>query len=212
MAQDDAVDPAGAPPGRTRQVLVALALVVLVVAAAAGAAAAEYRLRRPAVYGSSAVLLIDQEPALSQAASDGVFLKLSRLRAKYVGLVRTAAFADPVAQQAGLSSAAVQSALSATADPTSLLLTLTARGSRADQARELAQVAAEQLSRALALQQASVGIPTSSRVTLTVVTPAGPALHLAPDRRRAELLGLVVAVGLAVPGLLGVDVLRRRRR
>lgn len=187
-------------------------LAVLVVALIAGGATTGYELSRPATYTSSAVLLIDQEPAIVASGDEGIIGKLQALRYKYVGLVGTVTFAQPVAQQTGLPEALVHSALSASADPNTLLLSVTATTHLAREAPLIAQAGAEALVTYLRHEQQGLGVKRQDQVTLSVVSPASAAQQIAPHKRKAALIGLGVLVGVAVIGALLVDLVRPHRR
>lgn len=186
-------------------------LAVLVVAIIAGGATTGYELSRPATYTSSAVLLIDQEPAIVASGSEGVIGKLQALRYKYVGIVTTVAFAQPVAQQTGLPESLVHASLSASADPNTLLLSVTATTHVAREAPLIAQTGAQALVSYLRNEQKGLGVKPQDEVTLSVVSPASAAQQIAPHKRKAALIGLGVLVGVVVIGALLVDLVRPRR-
>lgn len=186
-------------------------LMVLVVALLAGAATSVYELTRPAVYTSNAVLLIDQEPAIVASGGEGIIGKLQALRYKYVGIVGTMTFARPVAQQTGLPEALVHSALSASADANTLLISVTASTHTAHDASLIAQAAAGELVSYLHNEQQSIGVKPQDQVTLTVVSPASAPQQISPHKRRGAFIGLGVFAGVLVIGALLVDLVRPRR-
>lgn len=192
--------------------LVALMLIAIALGLLVGGYTAYYQASRPAVYSSSAALLIDQEPAVFSTDSEGVLAKLARLRTKYVSLVGTTTFDKPVGDSAGLSVPQVHGALSATADPTTLLIVITAKLHEPGEAQQLAQSAAQYLSQYLDEEQTTAGISKKDRVTLTIVTPAQPGTKVAPSNKKALLEGVVVFAVITVAGALGADLLRRRRK
>jgi capsular polysaccharide biosynthesis protein len=199
-------------PVRRRPVLVAaLLLVVALLAIAGGFGAAAYNESRPKVFVASVVLIIDQEPALTQARDDGIISKLLRLRLKYADIVTTTSFADPLAAQLALSPATVHGALSAVAPPGSLLMTLSARADDPGVARTIATGAGTSLHDTLQRQQESLGVKPIDQVTLTVVTPARNGQQTAPRRSRSALLGVGVAVTILLLGVVLLDAARRRR-
>jgi capsular polysaccharide biosynthesis protein len=189
-----------------------LALISLAVGVLVGGFTAYYEYTRPATYQSTAVMLIDQASDLSTGADVGVVDKLSKLRIKYVGIVRTQVFADPVATAVGLPEPQVRHALRAAIDPNSLLMTVSAITRNRQQSQTIAEEAGKQLVSYVQHEQDVVRVPDASRVTFTVVTPAGTAVRITPDRRRAELVGLFVFLAITIAGLLGADLLRRSRR
>lgn len=192
-----------------------LAVFVLIALAAsllAGGFTSYYEYTRPSVYQSSATLLIDQVPAIAASGDDGVLAKLSRLRFKYLGIATTEAFAAPVAQQAGLPVGVVHAALVPSADATSLLLTLSARTGIPTRSRLIAQVAAEQMVTYVQTEQVSAHIPAAQQVTFTIVSPAGPSARVAPNHKRAELVGVLVFLAVFVAALLAASLFRSERR
>ncbi|MGB8649165.1 MAG: hypothetical protein WCD35_00750 [Mycobacteriales bacterium] len=193
---------------RPRNVLVAgLVLGVLL-----GGIGAGYVLSRHAVYRSSAVLMLDQEPALAKSENDALLSKLVRLRLKYVDIVSTTVFADPVAKALGRPVGEVHGALSATAAPTSLLLTIQAQAGSADAAREIAQGAADELVTYLQDEEVAARIPEDNRVTLTVVSAAPQGTKASPSGRRALLAAVFLFAVVAAAGALAADALRRKDR
>ena len=191
--------------------IAALLLAVLVCAILAGAYVAYYQTNRPAVYRSTATLLIDQPPALFATGNEGVIGKLAELRIKYTSLVPSHEFAVPVAQQAGLPLGKVQGSMSAVADLNTLLITLSAQSSSPTNARTIAQTAATYLSHYIANEQSALGVKTKDQVTLTVVTPAGAGIKQGPSNRKAVLEGAAAFAGVAVVGVFIADLARRRR-
>jgi capsular polysaccharide biosynthesis protein len=202
------------PGRRRRRIAGGLLLVILAVSlgAVAGAFVAYYQYTRPALYRSTAVLLIDEERAIAASPNEGVLAKLSRLRAKYAGIVGTTVFATAVAERTGLPPSAVNGSLIAGVDPTSLLLRISAGSRSRDRAHLLAQSAAEELVSYVDNEQSSADIPPELRVSFTIVSPAAGAVQVAPNHRRAELVGVFVFAVITVAGLLGADFLRRYRR
>lgn len=194
---------AGRPGGHL--VLVAVAIAVLV-----GAAAALYEATRPATYRSTAVLLIDQPGVVASSQDDGIITKLSRLRVRYVDIVGTTAFEQPLAQQVALPLSEVHSAVQATYDLQSLLVRIIVTLPRAEDARRVAQAAAQLLVGYTQQEQSSAGIPDKERVTFTIVSPADTVDQVTPDRGRAILIGAVVFAGLGVAGVLGAEMVRRQ--
>lgn len=198
------------PPSRIGTVL-ALLLVILI-AAGAGLGAAYVMHKRPAAYRSSAALLIDQEPGLTLSPNDGVISKLIRLRLKYVDIAQTTTFSDAVAATTGLAPGRVHADISASAAPASLLLQVIATDRDSDVAQRLAQSASEALRDQLTIEQTAIGIRPGARVTLTILSPARPAVRTSPSSARVRLVGVVVGGGVLLAGLVLLDVLRRRRR
>lgn len=177
-----------------------------------GGLGAGFVLSRPPVYRSSAVLLLDQEPALAKSENDALLSKLVRLRLKYVDIVSTTVFASSVASSLGRPVREVHAALSANATPLSLLLTVQAQTSSADGAREIAQGAADGLVRYLQDEEVAASIPPDNRVTFTVVSAAPQGAKASPSGRRALLAAVFLFAVAAAAGALAADALRRKDR
>src|SRR3954454_22429394 len=95
----------GRPPRRrhiSRRYLATVFAGSLVVATLVGLVAAYATSKAAPRYQSLALVEIDQPRAIAVSPDDGVVAKLSRLRYKYSGLMRTDTFAAPVAQKRGL--------------------------------------------------------------------------------------------------------------
>lgn len=202
------------PVARPRNRLLAVVAVLLLLALAVGAGigAGLVQSRRPDSFRSQAVLLLDQEPALTASPSDGLINKLVRLRLKYVDIVQTTTFSDTVATTLSLGPGRVHSALSAVALPASLLVRVSAQDRDAAVAQRIAQTAAESLRDTLSNSQNALSIKPGQQVTLTVVTPARLGTRTTPAEGRVRLIGGVVGGGVLLAGLVVLDVLRRRRR
>jgi hypothetical protein len=201
---------APAPQRRSRAGGIVFAALSLILALAAGFAAAAWNESKPHVYQSSAALLIDQGAALTFARDEGLVTKLGALRYKYADQVTTTTFAGVVAGKTGMRPGLVHSALSAQVPLRSLLLNVTARSTDQSQPQRIAQAAAQQLSQDLDNEQRVAGVAPKARVTLTLVSPAQPAVHISPSRRRSQQL----AAGAFGAVLLGAALLRdlTRRR
>jgi capsular polysaccharide biosynthesis protein len=187
-------------------VLIASGLVVGLIVGAVAAYAVH---QGTPTYQSQALLEIDQAHALANSPDDGVVAKLSRLRYKYAGLIRTQVFATPVASGLGLPPGAVVGALYAGVDPNSLLLAIGARSSDRARAESIAGAAAQGLVDYARSEQTAAQIPAALQVTFSIVTPAGPAAKVSPTRRRVELVGLGAFLFVAA-GTVGFGYLWRR--
>jgi capsular polysaccharide biosynthesis protein len=200
------------PEVRQRRWLPGVIIVLtLLLAGAGGAGAAAYNESRAKVYRSTAVMFIDQEPALTQSRNDGLLSKLVRLRLKYADIVTTTVFSDPLADTLSLPPGQVHAALSAVAPPSSMLMSITATTGDPAQAERIATAAAQSLHDNLQQQQTALDVPESQQVTLNVVTPARPGVKTSPRRSRSLLLGIGVAVAILVVGGVLADATRRRR-
>jgi capsular polysaccharide biosynthesis protein len=166
---------------------------------AAGLGAVAVSAQTP-TYFSEAALLIDQPRAIAESPNEGIVVKLSRLRAKYTGLVGTSRIAGPVAQALDLPERSVANALVATADPLSLLLTVSARTSDAALSRRIAQAAAERLAEYVREEQEADKIPPAQRFSLFIVDAASPPLRISPTGQRRKAVAAVaglMAIGAA---------------
>lgn len=188
--------------------VLALALVAAVLAAGVGILAVDLR---PAAYVANAAAALDQPLTLSQSQDAGVVDKLSRLRLKYAGLVRSDDVVVPVAQSLGLSRGAVAGAVVTRQDPDSLVLFVGARAATAKRSMQIANALTAELQRYITREQSGNGIVPKDRISLRVLVPARFALQVAPTRRQKTIGG----VGAAVVGALlvvGLAELPRRRR
>ncbi len=203
---------AATPQGRQwwQSAWLMLAVISLAVGMLAGAAVALYAHSRTPTYESSAVLLIDQQPAVFQTGDEGLLGKLSRLRYKYVGLVHTEAFARPVADDAGLPLPVVQGGLFATANPDNLLIVVTASLHDAADARQVAQLAADHLVDYIENEQFDAKVPANEQVSLSVVNAATPPVQTEPSTKKVVLEALITFLAITVAGAVGADLLRRR--
>lgn len=182
----------------------------LVLGVIAGAIGGAIVVSQTPIYRSTAVLMLDQEPALAKSGDDALLTKLVRLRLKYVGIVSTEVFAAPVAQAVGRPVGQVHAALSAAAPTNSLLIDVNAQIGSSDGAREIAQAGAAGLISYLQREETAARIPPDNQVQLSVVTPASPGAKASPSRKRALLVGLIAFVIVAAAGAVGADALRRR--
>ena len=160
-------------------------------------------------YQSQALLEIDQARAVAVSPDDGIVAKLSRLRYKYAGLVRTQVFYGPLADSTGLPLGTVASSVYAVVDPSSLLIGLGARGSNAAQAKTIAAAAADHLVSYAKNEQDGENVPKDAQVTFAIVTPAGNAVKISPSDRRVALVG-AGTFAFVVLGTLGFGYLWRR--
>jgi capsular polysaccharide biosynthesis protein len=198
-------------PGPSRTIAATLVLTA-VVAVVLGGLVTLYAATRPASYRSVSVLEIDQVNAIAGSGDEGVLAKLGRLRYKYAGIVTTDAFAAPVAQQAGLATPAVHGALFASVDPTSLLMSVGAISGSPGEAQRISQIAATQLVTYVGREQTTARIPSNQQVTFTVLSQASQGVRVAPNRKRALLVGALTALAVVVVGAVVADLLHRRRR
>jgi capsular polysaccharide biosynthesis protein len=185
--------------GLKPRLAVVLGLIVAVLLAVAGARSVT---GTPTTWSSTAVMLIDDEPALATAGDDGQLLKLDELRLKYAALAGTNLIAQPVATQLHLSVGDVLGSVTTLVPDESLLMDVTATWSTPQVAQRLAQSTAEEVSSFVKYEVAVYNIPTADRYTFKVIDPASPATAHGPSHADA----LTLAVGLAVGGFAVVFV------
>ena len=169
-------------------------------------------LTRPAEYASHATLLIDQPRALAASGSEGLVVKLSRLRVKYADMASADVVVNPVAKEVGVEPADVRRETFAFVPPQTLTVVVTAQSGDAERARQLSQVLADELSDFTAAEQEGLDIPEDQQVTLSVIDEATRGSKIAPTNRRALSVAVVafVLAGLAVA--VGIPLLRDSRR
>jgi hypothetical protein len=192
----------------SERALIRIVAAVVVGALFAGLGAAVVG-RSSTAHESRAVLAIDQGRALAAAQSDGIVLKLSRLRSKYTGLVQTDVIAGPAATKAGTTTGAIRSAVRATADPNNLLVVVTARtGAGGDTAQRYAGAVAQTVVDYVQTEQEGLGVPPEQRFTFQVVVPATKPETTGGGGRRRLAVGLLaglIGFGLAWAGASFVD-------
>lgn len=192
----------------TRSSLAAITVVVAVLGGAVGDVAVELR---PDVYAAQTAVTLDQPLTISQSQDAGVVDKLSRLRLKYAGVLRSDEVVGAVATSTGQSAGTVRGALFTGQDPASLLLFIGARAGSPRLALRLANAYAQQLQQFVQHEQTSNAIAPRDRLTLDILVPARYAAHVSPTRRQ-RLVGAVGAAVVAALLVLGLAALPRRRR
>jgi capsular polysaccharide biosynthesis protein len=172
---------------------IVLGLIVALVVAAAGGLSV---MKGPTTYSSTAVMLIDDPPALATAGDDGVLLKLDALRLKYQALVSTDLIAQPVAAELHMPVGDVLGSVSAVVPYQSLLMDVTGTWSTPAIAQSLAQATANEVTKFVKYESDVYNIPANDRYTFIVIDPATSATASKPSHAHA----LTLAVGLAVAG------------
>jgi capsular polysaccharide biosynthesis protein len=186
-------------------------LLTAVVGIAVGVIAASLTGSRAPTYASTAKLLINQPQALSLADSDGVVLKLSRLRLKYIGLVGTPVIDNPVAAQLKRSPAELGGLLDAVAPTQNLNINVIGISANPQTAQQLAQAAAQQLAAYATREQITDGIAPKERFTLTMIAPADSATKAAGSHARPIFVGFSAGLLAAAAVAAGLYLQRRRR-
>jgi len=167
------------------------AVVLAILAAAGGAAIA---MKRPAVYSSHASLLIDQPKLVADSKDQGPLLKLSTLRIKYAGLATTPAIAGPAAASLGLTESQVAAAVTATANPASLLLTVTTQSATPGDAQRIANAVGQSIINYVNNEQQTIGVAPTDRYGFVVVQPAVAAAKVQPTASRAAQAAVALGV------------------
>ncbi len=179
--------------GMTPRLAVVLGLIVAALLSLTGAWSV---MRAQTTWRSTAVMLIDDPPALATAGDDGQLLKLDGLRLKYAALVSTDLFAQPVATQLHLPVGDVLGSVTAIVPNESLLMDVTATWSTPRVAQRLAQSMAGEVNSFVTYESEAYNIPNVDRYTFIVIDPATAATADRPSHAHA----LTLAVGLAVAG------------
>lgn len=187
---------------------VVLGLIVAVLLAVTGVWSTT---RAPTTWSSTAVMLIDDEPALATAGDDGQLLKLDELRLKYAALASTDLIAQPVATQLHLSLGDVLGSVTAIVPEESLIMDVTATWSTPQVAQSLAQSTAAAISKFVNYEVAVYNIPTADRYTFKVIDPASAATAHGPSNANALTLGVGLAVGGFAVVFVATQLWRNRR-
>jgi uncharacterized protein involved in exopolysaccharide biosynthesis len=196
-------------PRPTARFWIGLVAAALAIGVIVGGIAAYAVHRSTPTYQSQALLEIDQARALAISPDDGIVAKLSRLRYKYAGLVRTQDFAGPLAEKIDKDPNAVRASVYAIVDPASLLMAVGARGSNAQLTQQLATAASNHLVDYARTEQNDEKIPSEQQVTFAVVSPAGTPEKIAPSDHRVALVGVGAFLFVAL-GTMGFGYLWRR--
>ncbi len=194
--------------GRKPRLAIVLGLIVAALLSVTGARSV---LGAPTTWSSTAVMLIDDPPALATAGDDGQLLKLDELRTKYAALAGTFLIAQPVATQLHLSLGDVLGSVTATVPSESLLMDVTATSSTPRVSQRLAQTTAEQVSKFVKYEVAVYNIPKVDRYTFKVIDPATAATAHKPSGADALTLAVGLAVGGFAVAFVATQLWRQRR-
>jgi capsular polysaccharide biosynthesis protein len=184
----------------------AVAVGLALVAAIAGFG---YAGTREPSYVASAATLLDQPLVLGASRDAGVVDKLSRLRLKYAGILRSDDVLVPVAQELDEEQGDLFESIVTGNDPASLLLFVGARDSTPEGAIRRANALATGLSAYVDREQATLA--PRDRVKLKVVAPAREEVQLLPTPRQQLVAGLGSGLVVLVIALGAGELLRRRR-
>lgn len=177
--------------------------VVIASVAIAVALAAAFTWQATPLYSSTASIFVSTNPSDSAAAYQGNLFATQRV-SSYAELVGKRKLADQVADDlgGGISSAQLQSEVSTSVNPDTVILDITATDPDPVMARDIAQAYAEALSREVATLETPQGknnalvqasIVDNARVSTAAVSPQ-PTRNIG----LALVLGLLVGLGLAV--------------
>lgn len=194
--------------GTKPRLAVVLGLVVAALLAVTGARSV---LSTQTTWSSTAVMLINDTPALATAGDDGQLLKLDELRLKYQALISTNAIAQPVAKKLHLPVGAVLGSVSATVPFESLLMDVTGTWSTPQVAQRLAESTAEEVTKFVNYEASAYNIPTVDRFTFVVIDPAPAATTHRPSKAHAVTLGVGLALAGFVVAFLATQFWRHRR-
>lgn len=195
---------------RFRLEIVSLLTAVLL-AVTAGAVAFVAVAHRDQTYLASTATLLDQPTAIARSQNPGVIDKLSRLRFKYAGILRSDSVVDPVAAKLNMNRGAVAGSIVSRGDTGSLLLFVGARATTRQKAVQLSNELARQLAAYIAKEQSEAAIPPIDRVSLRVVAPARGAALVSPTTRQRYVATAGAIVVVLVLSLGVADLVRRRR-
>lgn len=168
--------------------------------------------RSSPTYVAQAGTMLDQPLTLAQVQDAGVVEKLSRLRLKYAGILRSDKVVEQAAEAVGRSRDDVADTVFARLDGNSLLLYVGATSDDEEEAVALANALASALRDYVTAEQRNALIAASDRISLDVVQPAHDATPVLPTARQKLVAGF--SSGLVAFVVLGgvLDVVRRRRR
>lgn len=190
--------------------LTALVAAVLI-SVSAGAIAYLVVAQRTPTYLAVTGTLLDQPKAIARSQDAGVIDKLSRLRFKYAGILRSDSVVDPVAARLHLSRGAVAASIVSKGDTGSLLLFVGAQAASSDGAVQLSNQLSQQLAAFIVKEQHDNAIAPIDQVSLEIVAPARGATMVAPTTRQRYLTTVGAALATLVVALGVADLLRRRR-
>ena len=203
-----AVRPRGRAALRAYSTLMWAVLAGLVVA---GATAALVR-NEDSEYVSTAVLQIDQ-PGLFRTESEGLIVKLSRLRVRYRDLMMTETIITPAARRLKVRGGVVRSALTVSVPRDALTLFVTAKTEDPELSKRIAQTVAAEVGRQAEAEQKAAKVPANDQVALKVIDKADTTSRIQPSLTRAlvtAVLAGALAFGAVYLALLVVAGLRSR--
>lgn len=194
--------------------ILVLSIANLLVAVAIGLLAAGLGyanvMRQPAIYQSTAIMLIDQPLELARGDA-GVVVKLNALRGKYAALVTTSEILAPAAKLAGFSVGTMRGAQLPLYPPNSLTMLPIARTDDPLKAQKIAQATADTLARYVADEQAATGLDPAQRISLRIVQNAPVGRKTSPVATRAQQVAAVSGAAGLLLGYVGLQLRSARR-
>jgi capsular polysaccharide biosynthesis protein len=186
-----------------------IAAVIISIVAAAGAGVLV--LRQEPVYQSQATLLIDQPSAIALQLNDGVLVKLSLLRNKYVALATSSQLLVPASEATGIPIAELAT-VRTFAPPNSLLVVPVAQGPDRLVTQTLANTMADELSKYVTKEQTDAGIAPPDQITLTTIQPAGVGAQVRPTTSHARSVALTTGGATLLGAYVVLQLATGRRR
>ena len=163
-------------------------------------------------FQSRAILLIDQPGLVAESTADGVLLKLSRLRVKYVDVSGTSIVLERAAAETDIPVEVLRASTSVIAPPISLTLVATASAATRDDAIVMANAVADAMAAFAADEQAFNQIPPDHRVQLSVIEPAATASRVGESRSRPLTVGVLTSLVAFVLAYAGIQIVTARQR
>ncbi|HEX5266204.1 MAG TPA: hypothetical protein VFW24_05480 [Acidimicrobiales bacterium] len=179
---------------RLAQPLLISVMVAIAVAIVAGGGAAAVAHTRPATYRSQAILLMDQPVAIAASGNEGVIVKLSDLRQKYVALAGTAPIVTDAAGLAALPVSTVVSDEQVTAGQNSLTLQVAGQSGNPVVARKVAGAMAQAIGRYVQAEQSQINVAAEDKLEIRIIQPAGGGVKIGPSSSRVAAIGAVTAI------------------
>jgi capsular polysaccharide biosynthesis protein len=187
--------------------LIAALIISVVLAAGAGFLV----LRQEPVYQSQATLLIDQPSAITVQLNDGVLVKLSLLRNKYVALAASSQLLGPASEATGIPIEQLAT-VRAFAPPNSLLILTVAQGPDRPATQTLANTMADELSKYVSREQTDAGIPPLDQISLMTIQPAGLGAQVRPTTSHARSVALTTGLAALLGAYVVLQLATARRR
>jgi polysaccharide biosynthesis transport protein len=168
--------------------------------------------QRP-VYEAGAELFVSVRSSGSSATDLLQGATLTQRMTSYARVASTPLVTEPVIAQLRLdmTPAELASMIQAVSPIDTVLIVVTVTDSDPDQAADIADASARQLTKVIADLERTSSTTTTSPVRVTLTQPATiPSEPISPDVRRMVSLGLLVGVTLGIVGVVLREVTRRR--